>query len=101
MAIHPVNPDKVGTSVPQAKLANKSTVETKSQTLGSVASTDTVNITHGLSTAVDVDISTSEVDKTRVKNIRDALQSGSYKIDPERVADKMMRFDKKLPTDTT
>ena len=36
----------------------------------------------------------SEVDQTRVENIKDSMSRGEYKVNPERVADKMMDFEK-------
>ena len=34
-----------------------------------------------------------EIDRTRVNDVQDAISNGSYKIDPERVADKMINFE--------
>ncbi len=34
-----------------------------------------------------------EIDQARVARIRDALSSGEFRIDPERVADKMLDFE--------
>lgn len=34
-----------------------------------------------------------EIDKNRVNKVQDALSNGEYKVDPQRVADKMMAFE--------
>ncbi len=34
-----------------------------------------------------------EIDKERVTDVQDAISKGKYKVDPERVADKMMNFE--------
>lgn len=34
-----------------------------------------------------------EIDRNRVNDMQDAISSGKYKVDPERVADKMMSFE--------
>jgi len=35
----------------------------------------------------------SEVDQSHVNEVRDAISRGEYKVNPERVADKMMDFE--------
>jgi len=34
-----------------------------------------------------------EIDKARVSDVQNAISNGNYKVDPERVADKMMNFE--------
>ena len=34
-----------------------------------------------------------EIDNSLVNNVQDAISNGSYKVDPERVANKMMDFE--------
>ena len=101
MAIQPIQSGNFNNSVSQTKSASKSTRETKDQTVAFVANTDTVSITYSIHNAVDSDSSNPAVNKNRVANIKAALQSGSYVIDPERVAWKMIRFDQALLSDTT
>ncbi len=33
------------------------------------------------------------VDNNKVKNVQTSIQSGTYKMDPERIADKMINFE--------
>jgi negative regulator of flagellin synthesis FlgM len=35
----------------------------------------------------------SDVDQAHVDRVRDAISSGEYRVDPDRVADKMMDFE--------
>lgn len=35
----------------------------------------------------------SEIDDNRVSNVQEAISNGNYKVDPERVADKMISFE--------
>jgi len=35
----------------------------------------------------------SEIDQSHVNKVRDAISRGEYKVDPDRVADKMMDFE--------
>ena len=103
MAIQPVTPSLVTTTAQQTKSANKNTVDLKNQTATPIASDDTVSIT---STAKDIKNasgsgSTSpEVNEARVAELKSVLQEGNYKIDPDRVAEKMMQLDKMLPNTT-
>ena len=101
MAIQSVNSGNVNNSVPQTKSTNKNAATPQKDALGSIANTDTVSITHGVNNNPDFDSSVPGVDKGRVETIKTALKSGDYKIDPERVANKMMQFDQELLTDTT
>lgn len=101
MAIQSVNSGNVNNSVPQTKSTNKNAATPQKEVLAPIANTDTVSITHGANNTRDFDSSVSGVDKARVEAIKTALKSGDYKIDPERVASKMMQFDQELLTDTT
>jgi len=99
MAIQSVNSGNVNNSVHQTKSTNKNAATPQKDALGSITNTDTVSITHGKTQ--DFNSSVPGVDKGRVETIKTAIKSGDYKIDPERVASKMMQFDQELFTDTT
>ncbi len=43
---------------------------------------------------------TPEVDKAKVQQIKDAISSGSYKVDAERVADQLMKLETDLVVKT-
>jgi len=60
---------------------------------------DQVNLTRSgvlMSKLEDIVQSSPAVDLERVRAIKDAIASGSYEIDDQRVADNMLRFDREL-----
>ena len=60
---------------------------------------DTVRISdtaQALQRSVGKQDSSADVDTDRVAQIKAAIDSGSYKIDNERVAERMLQFDKLL-----
>jgi negative regulator of flagellin synthesis FlgM len=60
---------------------------------------DTVNLTRSgllMSKLEELVHSLPAVDADRVRAIKEALASGSYDIDDQAVADKMIRFDREL-----
>jgi negative regulator of flagellin synthesis FlgM len=61
------------------------------------AASDTVSITQSgllMSKLEELVQSTPIVDRDRVAAIKDALASGTYEIDDQRVADKVLRFER-------
>jgi negative regulator of flagellin synthesis FlgM len=61
------------------------------------ASGDTVNITRSgllMSKLQEVVQSTPVVDAERVAAIKDAIAAGTYEVDDQRVADKMLKFER-------
>ena len=69
-----------------------------SSSAGNSSSTqnDTVSLTDMASRLHSLEkklASQSDVDQAHVNRIRDAISRGEYRIDPDRVADKMMDFE--------
>ena len=63
------------------------------------STSDQVNLTRSgvlLSKLEEIVQNAPVVDVDRVRAIKDALASGSYEIDDQRVADNMLRFDREL-----
>jgi negative regulator of flagellin synthesis FlgM len=63
------------------------------------STSDRVNLTRSgvlMSKLEEIVQSSPAVDADRVRAIKDALASGSYEIDDQRVADNMLRFDREL-----
>ena len=63
------------------------------------STSDQVNLTRSgllMSKLEEIVQSAPAVDVDRVRAIKDALASGSYEIDDQRVADNMLRFDREL-----
>jgi negative regulator of flagellin synthesis FlgM len=81
-----------------AKPSNSGGATPKSAT-GPQRSGDTVNLTRSgllMSKLEELVHSLPAVDADRVSAIKEALASGSYDIDDQAVADKMIRFDREL-----
>ncbi|TPQ26671.1 flagellar biosynthesis anti-sigma factor FlgM [Methylomonas koyamae] len=100
MAIESISGKPVTTSIP-AKAGVKDAAEPKQRTETS-AVTDTVEIT---ATAQDIKtaatgVSAPLVNEDRVAAIKAAIQAGSYQVNAERVAEKMLQFDQQLPDST-
>ena len=70
---------------------------TSSQGSNSSASqTDTVSLTDMASRLHSLEkklASQPDVDQAHVNRVRDAISRGEYRVDPDRVADKMMDFE--------
>jgi len=67
-----------------------------SSSTSSTGSGDTVSLTDMASRLKSLEqklTSQPEVDEARINRVRDAISSGEYRIDPEKVADKMMDFE--------
>lgn len=85
--------------------ATKAARDARSDAAGSAAaadksatsSSDTVNITRSgllMSKLEEVVQSTPVVDAERVTAIKDAIAAGTYEVDDQRVADKMLKFER-------
>jgi negative regulator of flagellin synthesis FlgM len=64
-----------------------------------VANSKAVNITDQakqLASLEQVLQSLPAVDEARVAEIRSAIQDGRYQVNPERIADKLLRFEQEL-----
>jgi len=60
---------------------------------------DTVELTHSaklMSRLEDAVAGSSIVDAGRVRSIKDALAAGTYAIDPDRIAERMIRAEREL-----
>lgn len=58
---------------------------------------DTVSITHSgflMSKLEEIVHSTPVVDRDRVAALKDAIASGAYEIDDQRVADRLLKFER-------
>ena len=71
----------------------------KQQETGRPSTVDTVSLTDTASRLRQMENTLAQlpvVDNQRVEEIRRALAEGSFEIDPERVAEKMVSFEKDL-----
>ncbi|MGZ4960061.1 MAG: flagellar biosynthesis anti-sigma factor FlgM [Methylomonas sp.] len=101
MAIESVSGNTVNAVLP-AKSGTKDAADVKQKSPVAVPA-DAVNFTHTaqqFKLAVESSPVTPVVNEDRVAAIKLALQAGSYKVDAEHVAEKMLRFEDKLPDST-
>lgn len=69
------------------------------QETGSSAAVDSVSLTDTAARLQKLESSIAElpvVDAERVERIRNAIASGEYEVNPERIADKLLDLDDKL-----
>jgi negative regulator of flagellin synthesis FlgM len=81
------------TAKPAAREGNSSAAAAEP----SAATGDTVNITASgllLSKLEDIVHGTPVVDAARVAALKDAIGSGTYQVDDQRVADRILRFER-------
>lgn len=87
---------------PQPKAVAKNTVDSKEK-LDTAVVEDTVSLTttaQDIKSAAEASSSTPVINETRVAQIKADLQSGRYQINAERIAEKMLQFERKLPDST-
>ncbi len=94
--INGIPPSKVPGSADDAKL--KQTVEkpAEQQESGKSSTTDTVSLSDNavqLGKLENTAVSTPVVDAQRVEQVKQAIKDGSYQVDPEKIADKLMQFE--------
>lgn len=101
MAIESVSGNTINTVLP-TKSGVKDAADVKQKSSVAVPD-DAINFTHTaqqFKLAVESGAVTPVVNEDRVAAIKLALQAGNYKVDAEHVAEKMLRFEDKLPDST-
>jgi negative regulator of flagellin synthesis FlgM len=91
--------DTAGTRCADAGKRTGGSSSADSSAVSAPSTSDQVNLTRSgvlLSKLEEIVQSAPAVDVDRVRAIKDALASGSYEIDDQRVADNMLRFDREL-----
>jgi len=101
MAIESITGKPISTPLP-AKTSAKDSVDLKEKSaLGAPA--DTVEITaaaQDIKSATAVGTSAPVVNEDRVAAIKAAVQNGSYQVNAERVAEKLLQFEGQLSNST-
>ena len=98
---------KIEGGLPAAGLAATAAVGARSATAGTgpakpvdaVAAGDSLRLTGEATSlqALQRELSTAPaIDQARVAEVRQALESGSYRIDPAKIAERMLDLDKQL-----
>jgi negative regulator of flagellin synthesis FlgM len=98
MAIETISGNTINSVMP-AKSGAKGVVDVKQKSSVPVPA-DTVDFTpaaQDIKTSVAAGATVPVINEDRVAAIKSALQSGGYKVDVERVAEKMLRLEDKLP----
>jgi len=75
---------------------NESTDSSSRSSAGSSPGSDKVSLTNTAERlkALEEQLAKQpEIDSDRVSDVQNAISKGKYKVDPERVADKMMNFE--------
>jgi negative regulator of flagellin synthesis FlgM len=86
-------PVQVGGSAPTARVRDSVSEGKKTETTGPASNIDVSDNARTLA-ALETHIGTLPVvNESRVDAVRRAMDEGRYHIDPQRVADKMMRFE--------
>jgi negative regulator of flagellin synthesis FlgM len=84
---------QVGGGAPVARVRDTTSEGRKAETTGSSANIDVSDTARTLA-ALESHIGTLPVvNESRVDAVRRAVDDGRYHVDPQRVADKMMRFE--------
>jgi negative regulator of flagellin synthesis FlgM len=86
-------PVQVGGGAPVSRSRDSTSGDRKTENTGSASSID-VSDTARTMAALEGKISDLPVvNESRVETVRRAMDEGRYHVDPQRVADKMMRFE--------
>lgn len=86
-------PVQVGGGAPVSRVRDATSEGRKTETTGSGSNIDVSDTARTLA-ALENRISTLPVvNETRVEAVRRAMDEGRYQIDPQRIADKMLRFE--------
>ncbi|WP_369975206.1 flagellar biosynthesis anti-sigma factor FlgM [Xanthomonas bundabergensis] len=87
------------TSTVNTKAASAASEDGKNSTVSATAAADSLRLTgeaSGLQTLQRQLSAAPAVDSNRVESVRSALQGGSYKINPDVVASRMLDLDQQL-----
>jgi negative regulator of flagellin synthesis FlgM len=99
----------VNSSPPPATTAasgagQRAATASSSQAAGGTNATDSVQITDTASHLVTAEQALADVpviSQARVTQISNSLAAGTYKVSPERIANKLLQFERLLPEDPT
>lgn len=92
-------------TLPSIKTTPKSEIDSgKKASVKSAERNDSIVITamaQGIKKAFESSSSVAVVDVDRVAAVKKALADGSYQINAERIAEKMIQYEKLMPQDRT
>lgn len=101
MAIEPLT-SRHNASVTSSKSVSKEGGTARSASLKptSEQAADFKTITQEIKKALESGAASSVIDEARVERVKAALQNGSYEINAERIAEKLLQLDHRLPNST-
>lgn len=100
--INGINPSKVPGSADDAKIKQTVDQPAAQQESGKPSTTDTVSLSDNavqLGKLENSPVPAPVVDAQRVEQVKQAIKEGSYDIDPEKIADKLMQFESILKSE--
>ena len=86
-------PVQVGGGAPVSRSRDATSGDRKTETTGTASSIDVSDTARTLAALEDKITTLPVVNESRVDAVRRAMDEGRYHVDPQRVADKMMRFE--------
>ncbi len=100
--INGISPSKVHAPTDDNQLKQPAEQQPAKSETGKSSTADTVSLSENAVQLGKIDntaIAAPVVDTQRVEQIKQAISDGSYKIDAEKVADKLMKFESILTSD--
>jgi negative regulator of flagellin synthesis FlgM len=86
-------PVQVGGGAPVSRARDATSGDRKTEGTGAVSNIDVSDAARTLAALEDKISTLPVVSENRVDAVRRAMDEGRYHVDPQRVADKMMRFE--------
>jgi negative regulator of flagellin synthesis FlgM len=86
-------PVQVGGGAPVSRTRDATSGDRKAENTGTVSNIDVSDTARTLAALEDKITTLPVVNESRVDAVRRAMDEGRYHVDPQRVADKMMRFE--------
>ena len=86
-------PVQVGGGAPVSRSRDATSGDRKTENTGAASSIDVSDTARTLAALEDKISTVPVVNESRVDAVRRAMDEGRYHVDPQRVADKMMRFE--------
>ena len=86
-------PVQVGGGAPVSRTRDATSGDRKTENTGTVSNIDVSDTARTLAALEDKITTLPVVNESRVDAVRRAMDEGRYHVDPQRVADKMMRFE--------
>lgn len=100
--INGITSSKVPAPTDDSKLKQNVEQQSSNTVSGESSTKDTISLSENAVQLGKIDnsvINAPVVDTQRVEQVKQAISDGSYKIDAEKVADKLMKFESMLTSD--